>query len=76
MLQVYSVADTMKPEQKARQIIDTLLKAAGWKVQDLRDIDPRASLGVAVREFPLKAGEVDYLLFADRKAVGVDLIAS
>jgi type I restriction enzyme R subunit len=25
---------------------------------------------VAVREFPLKTGEADYLLFVDRKAVG------
>jgi type I restriction enzyme R subunit len=30
-----------------------------------------ASLGVAVREFPLESGFADYLLFVDRKAVGV-----
>ncbi len=30
-----------------------------------------ASLGVAVREFPLATGEADYLLFVDGKAVGV-----
>ncbi|MCQ3936440.1 MAG: restriction endonuclease subunit R [Chloroflexi bacterium] len=30
-----------------------------------------ASRGVAVREFPLETGEADYLLFVDRKAVGV-----
>jgi type I restriction enzyme R subunit len=28
-------------------------------------------LGVAVREFPLKVGFVDYMLFVDRQAVGV-----
>lgn len=30
-----------------------------------------AGCGVAVREFPLQTGEADYLLFVDRKAVGV-----
>jgi type I restriction enzyme R subunit len=30
-----------------------------------------AGLGVVVRYFPLKAGEADYVLFVDRKAVGV-----
>jgi len=61
----------MKPEEKARQVIDNLLEAAGWKVQNLQEVDLGAALGVAVREFPLKAGAADYLLFVDRKAVGV-----
>ena len=30
-----------------------------------------ASLGVAVREYPLPSGPCDYLLFVDRKACGV-----
>lgn len=58
----------MKPEEKARQNIDQLLKAAGWEVQDRRELNLGASLGVAVREFPTPA---DYVLFVDRKAVGV-----
>jgi type I restriction enzyme R subunit len=61
----------MKPEAKAREKIDQLLETAGWKVQDLRELNLGASPGVAVREFPLKSGPVDYLLFVDRKAVGV-----
>jgi type I restriction enzyme R subunit len=62
----------MKPEEKARQQIDRLLEAAGWKVQDYRDLNLSASLGVAVCYFPLKEQlEADYLLFVDRKAVGV-----
>jgi type I restriction enzyme R subunit len=61
----------MKPEEKARKKIDELLEAAGWKVQDLNQLNLGASLGVAVREFPLKSGPADYLLFVDRKAVGV-----
>lgn len=61
----------MTPEEKARQKIDGFLELAGWKVQDLRDYNPNESLGVAVREFPLRAGEADYALFVDRFAVGV-----
>ena len=61
----------MKPEEKARQRIDQLLKAAGWIVQDLRELNLGAGLGVAVREFPLESGSADYLLFVDRQAVGV-----
>lgn len=60
----------MKPEEKAREQIDQLLDKAGWKVQDYRELNLGASLGVAVREFPLKSGEADYLLFVDRKPVG------
>lgn len=61
----------MKAEEKARQNIDKLLTLAGWEVQDLRELNLRAAVGVAIREFPLKAGTADYLLFVDGKAVGV-----
>ena len=61
----------MKPEEKARQEIDQLLEKAGWKVQDYRELNLGASLGVAVREFPLKSGSADYLLFA-KKVSGLD----
>jgi type I restriction enzyme R subunit len=61
----------MKPEEKARQKIDQMLKDAGWVVQDLQQLNLGASLGVAIREFPLKSGPADYLLFVDRKAAGV-----
>ena len=61
----------VKPEEKARQVIDNLLEAAGWKIQNLNELNLGAALGVAVREFPLKTGAADYLLFADRKAIGV-----
>jgi type I restriction enzyme R subunit len=58
----------MKPEEKARQRIDQLLEAAGWKIQDRKELNLGASLGVAVREFPTPA---DYVLFINRKAAGV-----
>lgn len=61
----------MKPEEKARQKIDQMLRDAGWVVQDLQQLNLGASLGVAVREFPLQSGSADYLLFVDRRAAGV-----
>jgi type I restriction enzyme R subunit len=61
----------MKPEEKARQQIDGLLREAGWKLQSLEELDLGAAFGVAVREFPLKNGAADYLLFVGRKAIGV-----
>ncbi len=59
------------PEQRARQNIDKLLQAAGWVVQDRRDLNLGAGLGVAVREYHLSTGPADYLLFVQRKAIGV-----
>ena len=49
------------------------LAAAGWAVQDYRTVNFGAARGVAVREFPLEAGHgrADYLLFVDRKPLGV-----
>ncbi len=61
----------MEPEQKARRKIDKMLEAAGWVIQDYKDMDLGASLGVVVREYPLKEGRADYLLFVDRNVVGV-----
>jgi len=59
------------PEELARKNIDKQLVACGWIVQSRRDLNLYAGRGVAVREFPLETGEADYLLFVDRKAVGV-----
>src|ERR1700709_169957 len=61
----------MTPEQRARQNIDRLLHDSGWLVQDYAGMDLSAGPGIAVREFPLKGGFADYLLYADRRAVGV-----
>ena len=61
----------MTPEEKARQLIDTRLVQSGWVVQDLKKVNPMASLGVAVREYPTSTGPVDYALFVDGKHVGV-----
>lgn len=61
----------MLPEEKARLLIDEKLKQSGWVLQDMREINPMASLGVAVREYPTSTGPVDYALFVDGKPVGV-----
>ncbi len=60
----------MRPEESARKKIDHLLEQAGWVVQDYNQINLGASLGIAVREFPLETGFADYLLFIDRKLAG------
>lgn len=59
------------PEQIARDNIDRMLNAAGWTVQELSKLNPSASLGVAVKEYPTDTGPADYILFVDRKSVGV-----
>ena len=61
----------MTPEERARQLIDARLVQSGWVVQDLKKVNPMASLGVAVREYPTSTGPVDYALFVDGKPVGV-----
>jgi type I restriction enzyme R subunit len=61
----------MTPEEQARQHIDRLLTAAGWSVQNHKQSNLSASLGVAVREYPTETGPADYVLFVDRQPVGV-----
>ena len=58
------------PEARARQLIDRQLEFAGWILQHRDEFNRKAARGVAVREFPLPAGEADYLLFVDGKAAG------
>ena len=61
-----------KPEEEAREHIDAALRLAGWAIQDRQAVNLAAGPGVAVREFPLKAGHgfADYLLYVGGKAVG------
>ena len=61
----------MKPEEEARRVIDDQLARAGWTIQDYGKHNLAASSGVAIREFPIGLDSADYLLFVDRKAVGV-----
>ena len=59
------------PEQRARDAIDARLKEAGWDVQDFKKLDWSKGLGIAVREYPVDIGSVDYILFIDRVPVAV-----
>ena len=52
----------MKPEEEAREKIDELLRSAGWVIQDYKDLNLGAAVGVVVREFPLKKDSADYAL--------------
>ena len=65
------MTENQTPEQKARDNIDAQLKLAGWVVQSAKKIDFNAGLGVAVREYQTDVGPADYVLFVDKKAVGV-----
>jgi hypothetical protein len=61
----------LKPEQKARKIIDQMLNVAGWDIVDRKHYTTLSS-AVAIEEGLLKNNqEADYLLFIDGKAVGV-----
>ncbi|MFZ3123428.1 MAG: type I restriction-modification enzyme R subunit C-terminal domain-containing protein [Thermodesulfovibrionales bacterium] len=63
----------LTPEDKAREIIDSLLEKAGWHVCDLSDANIHAHRGVVIRNFPLKSshGFADYIFYVDGKAAGV-----
>ena len=61
----------MMPETKARQQIDRKLEQAGWLIQDMKQLNLGAAVGVAVREYPTDTGPADYVLFVNRNAAGV-----
>lgn len=59
------------PEQLARDQIDEHLVEAGWRVQNMKDLDWSVGQGIAVREYQTDTGPADYVLFVDKRAVGV-----
>jgi type I restriction enzyme R subunit len=66
-----STDKNQNPEQIARDKIDLMLKEAGWIVQSKNEVDLGASRGVAVREYQAASGFADYVLFVDKKPVGI-----
>ncbi|WP_237770179.1 type I restriction endonuclease subunit R [Ornithinimicrobium sp. CNJ-824] len=54
-------------------LIDRQLTDAGWSVQDKKDLNLFAANGIACREAVMKQGHgrADYLLYVDKKVVGV-----
>lgn len=59
------------PEQIARDKIDKLLRNAGWTIQSAKKINWNESLGIAIKEYQTDVGPADYILFVDRKPVGI-----
>ena len=62
---------TMTPEGLAREQIDAQLRAAGWVIQNAKEINLGAAPGVAVREFQGRTGPADYVLFIEGKVAGI-----
>ena len=57
----------MKPEEKAREIINRMLNEAGWEIVKRDNYSPRMS-AVAIEEGLLRGNlEADYLLFLNGK---------
>ncbi|RUA28023.1 MAG: restriction endonuclease subunit R, partial [Bacteroidetes bacterium] len=66
-----SALPNQDPEQLARDQIDQMLEEAGWVIQSKKRINLHANRGVAIREYLTDAGEADYALFVNAKAVGI-----
>jgi len=58
-------------EQIARDNIDKQLIACGWIIQNKKEINLNAGIGIAIREYQTDTGPADYMLFVDKKPVGV-----
>ncbi|MCB0910750.1 MAG: DEAD/DEAH box helicase family protein [Propionibacteriaceae bacterium] len=60
-------------EARARVLIDAQLEVAGWLVQDTKQLNLSAGTGVARREAIMATGHgrADYLLYIDKRVVGV-----
>ncbi|MEP7231522.1 MAG: DEAD/DEAH box helicase family protein [Ginsengibacter sp.] len=58
-------------EQIARDKIDAMLVASGWIVQSNKNLNLKAGLGVAIREYRTDVGPADYVLFVNGNPVGV-----
>lgn len=65
------MTSNQNPEQQARDTIDAQLRQAGWAVQSKESLNLHDGPGQAVREYWTDVGPADYVLFVNRKAVGV-----
>lgn len=61
----------MSPEEKAREVIDRKLHECGYVVQDVDEFNPKASLGVVVREWQTSSGPCDYLILIGGRPCGI-----
>ena len=58
-------------EQLARHKIDAELIQCGWVIQDKTTINLNGGLSIAVREYQTDIGPSGYVLFVDKKPVGI-----
>ncbi|MBA2762181.1 MAG: hypothetical protein H0U39_09545, partial [Segetibacter sp.] len=65
------IAPNQNSEQLVRDSIDKMLLASGWLVQSKKRLNLTAGVGVAVREYQTDIGPADYILFVNKKPVGV-----
>ncbi len=65
------ITGNQNAEQHARDKIDQLLVTSGWAVQSKSHLNLQAAKGVAVREYGTSVGPADYILFVDKKPVGL-----
>ena len=61
------------PEQFARDTIDMMLKASGWRVQSKNHFNLGASTGVAVRVYTRLVGIADYVLFLNKQQIVLEI---
>ncbi|MDI3322008.1 DEAD/DEAH box helicase family protein [Pinibacter soli] len=59
------------PEQLARDRIDAELLRSGWIIQNKTSINLGAGVGIAIREYQTDIGPADYVLFVNKKPVGI-----
>ncbi|MCL6261468.1 DEAD/DEAH box helicase family protein [Aquiflexum sp. TKW24L] len=59
------------PEQISRDNIDRQLKACGWIVQGIKEMNLRAGFGIALKEYLTDVGPADYVLFVEGKPCGI-----
>ncbi len=71
LVKVFALLMNQNPEQLARDEIDKQLLACGWLIQNKSKINLNAGLGIAVREYQTDIGPADYVLFVDKKPVGI-----
>jgi type I restriction enzyme R subunit len=66
------------PKRAEASRLDRQLEAAGWVVQDKKDLNLFAGPGIAVREVVMKPGHgrIDYLLYVDKAVGGLPRIRS
>lgn len=62
---------TNSPNNSPATRLDAALIESGWAIQDKKKINLSSTLGIDVGEFQADPGSADYILFVEKKPVGV-----